>query len=158
MEKLEKKIDLIARALLSRNASDRSEALSQLQELMSRRAETPTDPDNLIRAILLELGMPDHIKGHAYTVCALTALIEDPTLIDAVTGKLYPLVASIHGVTPVRVERAIRHAIEVCLTRVELDTMSAYFGSTISALRGKPTNSEFLARIANVARQRLRAA
>lgn len=158
MEKLEKKIDLIARALLSRNASDRSEALSQLQELMSRRAETPTDPDSLIRAILLELGMPDHIKGHAYTVCALTALIEDPTLIDAVTGKLYPLVASIHGVTPVRVERAIRHAIEVCLTRIELDTMSTYFGSTISALRGKPTNSEFLARIANVARQRLRAA
>ena len=158
MENLEKKINLIAQALLSRNGAERTEALTRLQELMSRRSTPGMDAESLVRGILLELGMPDHIKGHAYTVCALTALLQDPTLIDAVTGRLYPLVAQTYGVTPVRVERAIRHAIEVCLTRVELDTMAAYFGSTISAMRGKPTNSEFLARIANVARQRLKEA
>lgn len=155
MNRTEQKVDMIARTLLARSTTERSEALSKLQELMTRCGGEGTDAESMIRGILLELGMPDHIKGHAYTVCALKALLEDATLIDSVTGRLYPLVAQTYGVSSVRVERAIRHAVEICLNRSALETVSDYFGNTISAMRGKPTNSEFLARISNVVRQRL---
>lgn len=155
MNRTEQKVDMIARTLLARSTTERSEALSKLQELMTRHGGEGTDAESMIRGILLELGMPDHIKGHAYTVCALKALLEDATLIDSVTGRLYPLVAQTYGVSSVRVERAIRHAVEICLNRSALETVSDYFGNTISAMRGKPTNSEFLARISNVVRQRL---
>lgn len=155
MNRTEQKVDMIARTLLARSTTERSEALSKLQELMTRCGGEGTDAESMIRGILLELGMPDHIKGHAYTVCALKALLEDATLINSVTGRLYPLVAQTYGVSSVRVERAIRHAVEICLNRSALETVSDYFGNTISAMRGKPTNSEFLARISNVVRQRL---
>ena len=75
---------------------------------------------------------------------------------NAITKVLYPQVAKTFGTTPSRVERAIRHAIEVAWNRGDLDVLDKYFGNTVSASKGKPTNSEFIARVANIVRQRMK--
>ena len=82
-------------------------------------------------------------------------VVEKPLLIDAITKKLYPGVAEAHDTTPARVERAVRHAIEVAWDRGDIEVLSYYFGSTVHARRGKPTNSEFIAMLADEVRVKL---
>jgi two-component system response regulator (stage 0 sporulation protein A) len=102
-----------------------------------------------ISRILHNVGIPAHIKGYTYLRCAIAMTIEDPDIINFVTKALYPSVAKTFGTTTSRVERAIRHAIEVAWDRGEIETLNGYFGYTISRQRGKPTNSEFIAMIAD---------
>ncbi len=102
-----------------------------------------------ITSILHNLGIPAHIKGFAYLRCAIGMTVSDPDMINYVTKALYPGVAKVYGTTTSRVERAIRHAIEVAWDRGELETLNRYFGYTISRQRGKPTNSEFIAMISD---------
>lgn len=102
-----------------------------------------------ITSILQEIGVPAHIKGYQYLRAAIEMVVKDPALIDAVTKALYPDVAKEYGTTASRVERAIRHAIEVAWDRGDLDTLQKYFGYTVSNTKGKPTNSEFIAMIAD---------
>lgn len=102
-----------------------------------------------VTAVMHGLGIPAHIKGYQFLRTAITHTINDPDMINYVTKSLYPTVAKIHGTTPSRVERAIRHAIEVAWDRGDVDTLTSYFGYTISRQRGKPTNSEFIAMIAD---------
>ena len=83
--------------------------------------------------------------------------VSSPELIDRITGKLYPAVAQKFNTTPSRVERAIRHAIECAWARCDLGVISEYFGNTVSPTRCKPTNSEFIARLANIIRQKMKA-
>lgn len=104
---------------------------------------------NKITSVLHNLGIPAHIKGFVYLRSAITMTVEDPELINYVTKLLYPKVAREFNTTTSRVERAIRHAIEVAWDRGELETLNAYFGYTISRQRGKPTNSEFIAMISD---------
>jgi two-component system response regulator (stage 0 sporulation protein A) len=103
--------------------------------------------------VLLDLGVPEHIKGHRYLVHAICLVVQKPELLEQITKELYPAVAQAFDATPGRVERAIRHAIELALERCDLDTFSRYFGNTVSPDRGKPMNREFIARISNVVRQ-----
>lgn len=110
------------------------------------------DDDQLevqISGILHSVGIPAHIKGYTYLRCAITMTVKDPDVINFVTKSLYPSVASKCGTTSTRVERAIRHAIEVAWDRGDVDVLDSYFGYTISRQRGKPTNSEFIAMIAD---------
>lgn len=108
------------------------------------------DPlENRITTILHNLGIPAHIKGFTYLRCAITMTAEDPDMINYVTKALYPGVAKVYGTTTSRVERAIRHAIEVAWDRGDIETLNRYFGYTISRQRGKPTNSEFIAMISD---------
>ena len=93
--------------------------------------------------------MPAHIKGYQYLRTAILMTIEDNEVINSVTKILYPSVAKQYQTTSSRVERAIRHAIEVAWDRGDVDTLNAYFGYTIQNTRGKPTNSEFIAMIAD---------
>ena len=96
-----------------------------------------------------EIGVPAHIKGYQYLREAIIMTVEDMDVINAVTKVLYPEVARKFGTTASRVERAIRHAIEVAWDRGDLDTLQKYFGFTVSNSKGKPTNSEFIAMIAD---------
>ena len=109
-----------------------------------------------ITEIIHQIGVPAHIKGYQYLRDAILMAIEDDSIINAVTKRLYPAVAKKHGTTSSRVERAIRHAIEVAWDRGDVDTLTAYFGYTIHNERGKPTNSEFIAMISDKFRLQLK--
>ena len=102
-----------------------------------------------VTSIIHEIGVPAHIKGYQYLREAIRLAVEDMEVINAVTKVLYPTVARKFGTTPSRVERAIRHAIEVAWDRGDLETLQKYFGYTVSNAKGKPTNSEFIAMIAD---------
>lgn len=99
---------------------------------------------------LRKMGVPQNILGYKYLRYALVAVAQDSTLVNAITKMLYPSVAKEFGTTPSRVERAMRHAIEVAWDRGDLDTLNEYFGCTVSHIKGKPTNSEFIATIGNM--------
>ncbi len=102
-----------------------------------------------VTAIIHEIGVPAHIKGYQYLREAIGLVVNDMDTINAVTKVLYPAVAKRFGTTASRVERAIRHAIEVAWDRGDLETLQKYFGYTVSNAKGKPTNSEFIAMIAD---------
>lgn len=108
-----------------------------------------TDMEAQVTKILHQIGVPAHIKGYQYLRAAILMTIEDNEIINSVTKILYPSVAKRFGTTTSRVERAIRHAIEVAWDRGDVETLNSYFGYTIQNSRGKPTNSEFIAMIAD---------
>ena len=103
---------------------------------------------NMVTSIIHEIGVPAHIKGYQYLREPIIIAVDDMDVINAVTKVLYPEVAKRFATTPSRVERAIRHAIEVAWDRGDLETLQKYFGYTVSNAKGKPTNSEFIAMIA----------
>ena len=102
-----------------------------------------------VTEILHQIGVPAHIKGYHYLRDSIIMAIENPDIINAVTKQLYPSVAKKYDTTSSRVERAIRHAIEVAWDRGDVDVLNSYFGYTIHNTRGKPTNSEFIAMISD---------
>lgn len=108
-----------------------------------------------IRVHLAALGVPAHLKGHRYIVYAIELGVTNEDILDAITCELYPAVAKRCNTTPSRVERAIRHAVETAWSRGDLDVLNQYFGNTISNTKGKPTNSEFIAQLANIIRDRV---
>ena len=105
--------------------------------------------EGMVTAIIHEIGVPAHIKGYQYVREAIIIAVNDMDVINAVTKVLYPEVAKCFATTPSRVERAIRHAIEVAWDRGDLETLQKYFGYTVNSAKGKPTNSEFIALIAD---------
>ena len=111
--------------------------------------ESGADLERQVTAIIHEVGVPAHIKGYQYLREAIMIAVKDMDVINAVTKVLYPEVAKTFGTTASRVERAIRHAIEVAWDRGDLETLQKYFGYTVSNAKGKPTNSEFIAMIAD---------
>ena len=111
--------------------------------------ETAAALKNQVTTIIHEIGVPAHIKGYQYLREAIIIAVNDIEVINAVTKVLYPAVAKRFSTTPSRVERAIRHAIEVAWDRGDLETLQKYFGYTVSNAKGKPTNSEFIAMIAD---------
>ena len=102
-----------------------------------------------VTSILHQIGVPAHIKGYHYLRDSIIMCVETPDIINAVTKRLYPSVANRYETTASRVERAIRHAIEVAWDRGDVDVLNSYFGYTIHNGRGKPTNSEFIAMISD---------
>ena len=115
----------------------------------ARKAETM---DAAIRRILLELGIPNSLKGYSRVICAIRIVAEDPSVADSITKRLYPMVAKEFNDTPSRVERSIRHAVESAFDRCDTRVISRYFGNTVSPRKGRPTNSEFITRLADVVR------
>ncbi len=124
------------------------EALSSANKAMSARTGT-TDLEAQVTKIIHQIGVPAHIKGYQYLRTAILMTIEDNDIINSVTKVLYPSVAKKYATTTSRVERAIRHAIEVAWDRGDIDTLNSFFGYTVQNTRGKPTNSEFIAMIAD---------
>ena len=111
--------------------------------------EAIPDIETQVTKIIHQIGVPAHIKGYQYLRTAILLTIQDSDIINSVTKVLYPSVAKKYQTTTSRVERAIRHAIEVAWDRGDVDTLNSYFGYTIQNNRGKPTNSEFIAMIAD---------
>ena len=112
--------------------------------------------ETMVTEIIHEIGIPAHIKGYQYIREAIILTVRDMDLINAVTKALYPMVAKRYNTTPSRVERAIRHAIEVAWDRGDIEVLQKYFGYTVSNIKGKPTNSEFVALIADRLQLRLK--
>lgn len=128
-----------------RRMSDKSQRIStQHNELGD-----PMDLQVTVSEIMHQIGVPAHIKGYQYLREAIILSIDDTEMMNSVTKVLYPTVAKKFSTTPSRVERAIRHAIEVAWDRGDVDVLSSYFGYTIQSSRGKPTNSEFIAMISD---------
>ena len=129
---------------------------------MNNQAAAPSVPKSapdlevMVTEIILQIGVPAHIKGYQYLRQSIILAVNDPDIINSITKQLYPTVAKQNGTTSSRVERAIRHAIEVAWDRGDVDVLNSYFGYTIHNLRGKPTNSEFIAMIADKLRLRLK--
>ena len=110
----------------------------------------------MVTEIIHQIGVPAHIKGYHYLREAILLSIKNSEIINSVTKLLYPTVAKNHSTTSSRVERAIRHAIEVAWDRGDIDVLNSYFGYTIQNDRGKPTNSEFIAMISDKLRLKLK--
>ena len=126
------------------------ERLRQAVEDGSEKAEDAFQPlEREVTPVIHEVAVPAHIKGYKYVREAIVIAVQDMDVINAVTKVLYPEVARRYSTTPSRVERAVRHAIEVAWDRGALETLQRYFGYTVSNTKGKPTNSEFIAMIAD---------
>ena len=132
---LEASIAQIKAQLMGQSIPDASVHTDGLQEYTSR--------------VLNDIGMPHHVKGYRYARFALMLVVKDRSLLEAMTKALYPGVAKEFDTTPSRVERAIRHAIEVTWDRGDLDTLQRYFGFTVRSDKGRPTNSEFFSLLAD---------
>lgn len=122
----------------------------------SKTTSSNADLEVIVSDIMHQIGVPAHIKGYQYLREAIILSIGDSEMMNSVTKLLYPTVAKTFGTTSSRVERAIRHAIEVAWDRGDVDVLSSYFGYTIQSTRGKPTNSEFIAMISDKLRLRMK--
>ncbi|MCH5324509.1 MAG: sporulation transcription factor Spo0A [Eubacterium sp.] len=138
--------------------SDGAEIVTKIMSLLISKSngaalkEDDRDKLNMERAvteIIHQIGIPAHIKGYHYLRTAIIYSVNDPEMINSVTKVLYPSVAQRYRTTASRVERAIRHAIEIAWDRGDVDVLNSYFGYTVRTSRGKPTNSEFIALIAD---------
>ena len=137
-------IERIARIYKNRQSAYKNQMMNGI-----RYSQEPGDLETQVTEIIHKIGVPAHIKGYQYLRTAIMMTVEDNDLINAVTKVLYPAVAKKYQTTSSRVERAIRHAIEVAWDSGDIDTLNAFFGYTIQNERGKPTNSEFIAMIAD---------
>lgn len=125
--------------------------------LMSQKTDRPEsnslenthDLEKDVTDMIHEIGVPAHIKGYQYLREAIMMSVEDIEMLNSITKILYPSIAKKYQTTPSRVERAIRHAIEVAWSRGKMETLDSLFGYTINLGKGKPTNSEFIALIAD---------
>ena len=136
-----------------------AQRLMQMREWSGNDAQSRSGSniEIMISDIMHQIGVPAHIKGYQYLRYAIILSIENPEMISSVTKVLYPAIAKKFATTASRVERAIRHAIEVAWDRGDVDVLASYFGYTIQSSRGKPTNSEFIAMIADKLRLNLKA-
>ncbi len=145
---------------------DMSALVERLEEIRGGESPRTTGPrrldktgiESMVTGIIHEIGVPAHIKGYQYLREAIIIAVNDMDVINAITKVLYPQVAKAFQTTPSRVERAIRHAIEVAWDRGDLDTLQRFFGYTVSNTKGKPTNSEFIALIADKLQLQLKSA
>ena len=130
----------------------------QLAGLPTTTPPTPAAPrrslESDVSSLIREIGIPAHIKGYRYLRDAITMVVNRVELLGGVTKELYPSIACNYQTTPSRVERAIRHAIEVAWNRGSVEVLSQLFGHTVNRQRGKPTNSEFIALVADRLRSR----
>lgn len=153
---LERELISAGAAQFTHSPYDQDEMIERMLSLYATRGRhfdhaEPANPGLRVQVteILHQIGVPAHIKGYHYLRDSIVMAIEDPNIINAVTKQLYPSVAKHYDTTSSRVERAIRHAIEVAWDRGDVDVLNSFFGYTIHNTRGKPTNSEFIAMIAD---------
>lgn len=144
--------DMILERIKQVNGKSKGMPLHAMDNYTSVEKEEEIPLEARVTDMIHEIGIPAHIKGYHYLRDAIMMAVEDMDVLNAVTKVLYPTVAKHHQTTASRVERAIRHAIEVAWSRGKLDTLDDLFGYTVSNGKGKPTNSEFIALIADTLR------
>ena len=129
---------------------------NSMTDISKRKISCSTDLEVIVSDIMHQIGVPAHIKGYQYLREAIILSVNNTEMMNSVTKLLYPTVAKTFSTTASRVERAIRHAIEVAWDRGDVDVLSSYFGYTIQNTRGKPTNSEFIAMISDKLRLKMK--
>lgn len=153
----------LAKMVLCDNDQDREVFRKECSDLLIALGEVPSAPKSVdvtpkpvkddvklfVTSIMHEIGIPAHVKGYRYLRRAIIIAVGDIGVLDAITKELYPMIAKEFNTTSSRVERAIRHAIEVAWSRGDLDVLNHYFGNSVSSFKGKPTNSEFIAMISD---------
>lgn len=127
-----------------------------IQGAQARALDPAVDIEIRVTEVIHQIGVPAHIKGYQYLRDAIMMTIDNIDVVNAVTKVLYPTVAKKYNTTSSRVERAIRHAIEVAWDRGDIEVLQSYFGYTVSNIKGKPTNSEFISMIADKLRLQLK--
>lgn len=160
MSELERTVEALRRCI---PAEQFDAAMAEIDRNAATSNPQPADPqpvdiEDIIHDLLTELGTPAHIKGHSYLATGLLLVYKDPDLIHNITEGLYADIAKIHDTTKSRAEKAVRHAIEVTWDRGDLDVLSKYFGGTIRPDKGRPTNSEFVARMYHIIGKRVKEA
>ena len=150
MRALEQKVDTLMRYCVAESEQVRRHYHVDLQAMLGNPAQK--DVRSEIDRALSDLGVPDHLLGYAYLQCAIAIVVEQPECIYTVTALIYPNIARRFGTTASLVERAIRHAVESGWNRCDSAMRELYFGGKIRPGRQKPTNAEYIARIANVVR------
>lgn len=148
MDVFTKRIRQMFNNTISSDEAKRTVSILDATEIRVNKNE-PLDLETEITGIIHEIGVPAHIKGYMYLREAISMVVNDIELLSAVTKELYPSIAKKYNTTASRVERAIRHAIEVAWSRGQVDTINKLFGYTIHNDKGKPTNSEFIAMVAD---------
>ena len=156
MRNLELQVDALMRLCTAQTSTEQEQARQALRQMMQLPQPPSKDPEVLVRQILLELGTPDHLVGHPYVVEAVLMAVENRYYINNITFGLYPQIAAKFDTTASRVERGIRHLIEVTWSRTDVDILYRFFGNTVTPSRGKPTNGEFIARLVSIVQQQLR--
>ncbi|WFA09703.1 sporulation transcription factor Spo0A [Tissierella sp. Yu-01] len=136
-------------AEINNETSNTEDNITKSNNEVKKSVNSEKNMETKITKIIQEIGVPAHIKGYLYLREAITMVIDDMDYLGAVTKELYPCVAEKFNTTSSRVERAIRHAIEVAWNRGKIDTIERIFGYTVNNNKGKPTNSEFIALIAD---------
>lgn len=147
--------ETVIQRIKSTGRSTRTTIRQETQEVRNEPV-LEDDLETQVTELLHEIGIPAHIKGYHYLRDSILMAVEDMDILNAITKILYPTVAKKHQTTSSRVERAIRHAIEVAWSRGKIDTLEKLFGYTVSNGKGKPTNSEFIALVADTIRLRLK--
>ena len=151
MRTLEQKVDILVRYCAAESEQARMYYHADLQSILTSGERM--DARRSIDRALSDLGIPDHLLGYAYLQAAIDLVVRQPEAAYAVTGCVYPAVAMRYSTTAQLVERAIRHAVERGWSRCDESMREMYFGGKLRPGRRKPTNAEFIARIANVVRQ-----
>lgn len=154
MTTVEEKVNTLIHLMLGTTEAERNSARAKLVKLLDEPAVH--DAEDIVHNMLLDLGMSNRNLGYEYIVQAILLAAGDRKWINNITVGLYPQLAAKFDTTASRVERAMRHLIEVTWTRGDLDTLNRYFGSTVNPEKGKPTNGEFIARLALLLRKRMK--
>ena len=142
----------------ARNSVSSRDIKTPYIDILPDKKKESENLEALVTNVIHEIGVPAHIKGYQYLREAIMMVVNDIDIINQITKQLYPEIAKSFKTTPSRVERAIRHAIEVAWGRGQTETVESIFGYTVSAAKGKPTNSEFIAMIADKLRLELKSA
>ena len=158
MTTVEKKVDEIIRFLTADSEENRNRAHENLCGMVHAAPPKKICTEFMVHEIMKDIGVPAHVVGYPYVVEAVMLVLQDQMYINNITSGLYPKLAAKFDTTAARVERAIRHLVEVTWTRGDWDVLGRYFGNTVSPDRGKPTNGEFIARLTNIVRQQMRQA
>jgi two-component system response regulator (stage 0 sporulation protein A) len=158
MATLEQKLDLIMGYIVEDDPNEKNRIKEEIMKVCCEVAPTPEDHtlDDIIDDFLTEIGMPCQLIGYKYVVTAIKMVIDDVTYLDAITSRLYVQIAEQHDVTASRVERNMRHAVERTWDRMPFGTMDRLFGNVVDPVRGKPTNSEFIATCRKIITRRMR--
>lgn len=156
MSTLEKKVDTLIRFCIAESDTVRQHyQLDLCNWAVSSGPLQGRDVSACIDRALSDLGVPDHLLGYGYLRTAIDIAVKDPDTVHYVTGLLYPRVAKYHAITPQMAERSIRHAIQNGWNRCDAAVHQLYFGGKIKPERTRPTNSEFIARLANIVRRQI---
>ena len=158
MYKLSRQVDLLVKLALAEDEQSRSALKRELASFLNTKTPEHTcekSVEEVIESALQELGIPSHIKGHRCIASAVRRVVENPKIIENVIGELYPSVADDVDTTPVCAERAIRHAVEIAFDRAGVKVLDKYFGNTVSGASGKPSNSQFIAQVAQHIRRQV---